>query len=44
MVLVQTALSESELISGPPSPPICLHSDGMITLNESNALQLQSVH
>lgn len=42
MVLVQTALSESELISDQPSPPICLHYDGMITFNELNAFQWQS--
>lgn len=44
MVLVQTALSESELISGPPSPPVCLHSDGIITSNELNVFQYWSFH
>lgn len=44
MVLVQTALSESELISGPPSPPICLLSDGMITFNGLNVFQWKSIH
>lgn len=39
MVLVQTALSESELISGPPSAPICLHSDGMSAFNGLNVFQ-----
>lgn len=44
MVLVQTALSESEVISGSPSRPSRLHSDGMITFNELNVFQWQSIH